>query len=79
MPNLVLLTKAAEESAYSIVHIRHLVRSGLVRGAKQGGIWLVDLDDLKRYEEEMDEAGRAKYITQKNREKQAESTLNENN
>jgi hypothetical protein len=76
MSTLVLLTKAAEESTYSIVHIRHLVRDGLINGEKQGGIWLVDLDALKRYEEEMGEAGRTKYVTQKNKQKLSKGNNN---
>lgn len=61
MAELVLVTEAAEHSQYSEPHIRLLVRSNKVKGKKQGGIWLVDLDDLKRYEQEMEEAGTKKF------------------
>jgi hypothetical protein len=61
MADLVLVSEALKESGYSSQHIRHLIRNGLVVGRKQGGIWLVDLDDLKRYELEMQEAGSKKF------------------
>ena len=61
MAGFVLVTEAAENSGYSVPHIRLLVRTSKIRGKKQGGIWLVDLDDLKRYEEEMLEAGTKKF------------------
>lgn len=61
MAELVLVTEAAEHSQYSEPHIRLLVRSDKVKGKKQGGIWLVDLDDLKRYEDEMKEIGTKKF------------------
>jgi hypothetical protein len=61
MTNLVLIAQAAEESAYSAIHIRLLLRKRLVNGQKVGGTWLVDLDDLKRYEQEMLQLGTKKF------------------
>ena len=61
MANLVLVTQAVKESEYTGHHIRHLIRQKLVKGAKEGGIWLVDLDDLKRYEREMKDLGPQKF------------------
>ena len=61
MANLVLVAQAAQVSEYSAIHIRLLLRKGLVEGQKVGGIWLVDLDDLKRYEEEMKRLGPQKF------------------
>ena len=61
MAELVLVTEAAEHSQNSEPHIRLLVRTEKVKGKKQGGIWLVDLDDLKRYELEMQEIGSKKF------------------
>jgi hypothetical protein len=61
MANLVLVTQAARESEYTGHHIRYLIRNKLVRGIKEGGIWLVDLDDLRRYEESMGELGTKKF------------------
>lgn len=66
MAELVLVTEAAENSGYSGPHIRLLVRTNKVKGKKQGGIWLVDLVDLKRYEEEMTQAGTKKFDPTKN-------------
>jgi hypothetical protein len=61
MANLVLVTQAARESEYTGHHIRHLIRHKLVNGKKEGGIWLVDLDDLKRYEQAMRALGAQKF------------------
>ncbi|HEX9597286.1 MAG TPA: hypothetical protein VF982_10440 [Anaerolineales bacterium] len=61
MANLVLVTQAARESEYTGHHIRHLIRHKLVNGKKEGGIWLVDLDDLKRYEQAMQALGAKKF------------------
>lgn len=61
MTTFVLVSEATNESSYSAQHIRHLIRTSLISGKKQGGIWLVDLDDLKRYEQEMQEAGNKKF------------------
>lgn len=61
MGQLVLVSQAVEESDYSEPHIRLLLRQGRVKGEKQRGIWMVDIDDLKRYEKEMDEVGTKKF------------------
>ncbi len=61
MANLVLIAQAAQESEYSAIHIRLLLRKHLVNGQKVGGTWLVDLDDLKRYEQEMMRLGTKKF------------------
>lgn len=61
MTNLVLVSRAAQETEYTAGHIRLLLRQGLVKGEKQGGTWLVDLDDLQRYEQEMQELGPQKF------------------
>lgn len=52
MANLILVSQAAKESEYTATHIRYLLLHNLVKG-QNIGIWLVDLDDLKRYEAEM--------------------------
>ena len=57
MANLVLIAQAAQESSYTTDHIRLLLRKGTVKGQKFGGTWMVDLDDLKRYEQEMKDLG----------------------
>lgn len=61
MANLMLVAQAAQESTYTNDHIRLLLRKGVVNGQKVGGIWLVDLDDLQRYEDEMKRLGPQKY------------------
>jgi hypothetical protein len=61
MANLVLIARAERESEYSATHIRYLLRHGLVKGHKEGGTWLVDLDDLERYERRMKDLGTKKH------------------
>ena len=61
MANLVLIAEAAEESSYTTQHISLLLRKGIIKGRKVGRIWLVDLDDLKRYEGEMDSLGTRRH------------------
>lgn len=67
MVNYVLIHKALEESEYTARHISLLLREGKIAGKKEGRIWLVDLDDLKRYEQEMQEAGMKKFDPTKNK------------
>ena len=61
MPNYVLIAEAAEQSSYTPQHISLLLRQGKVKGKKIGGTWLVDWDDLRRYENEMNELGTKKF------------------
>jgi hypothetical protein len=61
MSNLVLIAQAVEGSIYSQEHITRLVREKRVKGQKIGGTWLVDLEDLKRYEQEMTSLGHQKH------------------
>lgn len=61
MAEIVLVSQAERETGYSSGHIRFLLGEGLVKGRKEGGIWLVDLDDLKRHKREMDQLGPQKY------------------
>lgn len=69
MANLVLVFEADRESVYSASHIYYLLRKGLVKGDKRGGTWFVDLDDLKRYEREMEQLGDQKFDPTRGREK----------
>lgn len=61
MSNLVLIRQAEEHSNYTPDHIRYLIRNHFVTGQKIGRIWLVDLDDLIRYETDMDQQGATKF------------------
>lgn len=61
MAELVGAAEAAESSVYRHEHIRTLVRKGKVKGRKTGGVWLVDLEDLKAYEKRMTELGSQKH------------------
>lgn len=66
MPKRVLISKAAETSIYSADHIRRLLINKVIKGKKHGRFWLVDVEDLKRYEEEMKAQGTKKYDPTKN-------------
>lgn len=68
MPSFVLIAEAAEHSSYTTDHISLLLRRGHVKGRKVGRIWLVDLEDLIRYETEMAELGPKKYDPTKGNE-----------
>jgi hypothetical protein len=61
MTNLVLIAQAAQESEYTADHIRLLLRKRMIKGQKFGGTWMVDLDDLRRYEQEMKQLGAKKF------------------
>ena len=63
MANFVLIHQAISEghTQYSPRHIALLIRQGKISGQKQGKVWLVELDELKRYEEEMNQAGSTKF------------------
>ena len=61
MANLVLIAQAAIEVDYTTEHISLLLRQGRVKGQKFGGVWLVDLEDLKQYEREMNKLGTKKF------------------
>ena len=61
MATLVSVSRAAELSQYTTAHIRQLVRKELIKGEKQGGIWLVELESLLAYKQIMDEAGSGKF------------------
>ncbi len=61
MANLVLVAQAALESDYTTDHIRLLLRNDQIKGQKFGGTWLVDIDDLRRYEQDMKSLGPRKF------------------
>jgi hypothetical protein len=61
MANWVLIAEAVEHSTYTHEHIAWLVRHTRVAGKKVGGTWMVDLDDLERYEVEMAKQGAKKH------------------
>jgi hypothetical protein len=69
MPNLVLIAQAVEETGYTPRHIALLLRHKHIQGKKVGRIWLVDLDDLRRHQSEMNELGTKKYDPTKGHER----------
>jgi hypothetical protein len=63
--DLVLLVEAIQESTYTQEHITWLLRKGRIAGRKVGGVWLVDLESLKQYEQRMKELGTKKHDSTK--------------
>lgn len=61
MANYVLIHQALDHSEYTARHISLLLRQGKIAGRKEGRIWLVDIDDLKRYESEMNKLGAKRF------------------
>ena len=61
MSNLVMIKQALQYTEYSADHVRELLSKGTIKGEKVGWIWLVDLDSLREYEQNMKEAGNSKY------------------
>lgn len=67
MVDWVLVNEAEEQSGYSANHIRLLVRTKTIEGRKVGGVWLVDIDSLLQYKQQMDEEGVSKFDPTKKR------------
>lgn len=61
MESWVTVSEAAVQSIYSREHITYLVRKATIEGRRSGAIWLVNLESLKNYEEEMQKLGPHKY------------------
>jgi excisionase family DNA binding protein len=59
--NWVTVAEAAAQTSFSHEHIAALARSGKITARKGGGVWLIDLDSLKAYEQRMQELGTKKY------------------
>lgn len=69
MPNFVLVADAANESSYTAIHIVWLLRNGKIKGRKVGGVWTVDLDDLRDYEQRMNKLGTKKHTPNSKKDK----------
>ena len=72
MSQLVLVDQAAARSDYDKNYIRYLVRHGLIKGEKHGGVWLIDLDSLIDYEARMKAAGTQKHTPSQYRDEKEE-------
>jgi len=57
MINYVLIAEAIKDVPYKREHISLLIRKGKVKGYKIGGVWAVNLDELKEYYARMEELG----------------------
>jgi excisionase family DNA binding protein len=53
--------EAAELTGYHPVHIRRLMREGLIEGKKFGRDWMVNRASVQAYIDKMQELGPAKY------------------
>lgn len=54
MSEFVSIREASRITNYSPEYIRELLRSGAVRGKKTVTVWTVDIDDLKRHQQEQE-------------------------
>ena len=61
MANFVLISEAVQHCQYTPDHLRYLARKGFVSSKRVGGIWFIDLDDLIRYEQEMEQLGPKRF------------------
>jgi len=61
MANFVLIAEAVQHTGYKHAHIAWLLIETLVKGKKVGGTWTVDLDDLRRYQAEVQKLGTQKH------------------
>lgn len=67
MANYVLIAEATQHVPYTREHISLLIREGKVKGQKIGGIWTVDLDNLKEHHQKMEDLGTKRYNPHKQR------------
>jgi hypothetical protein len=58
---LVLISEAVKEVPYKREHVSLLLRENKVKGQKFGGVWLVDLEDLKEYYQRMEDLGSKRH------------------
>lgn len=61
MATLISVSRAAELTAYTTAHIRQMLRKQVIKGEKQGGIWLVEQESVLAHKKAMDEAGPSKF------------------
>lgn len=61
MAELIPIEEAAQHSKYTAIHIRYLIRKGLIAGKKVSVLWFVDLASLLDYEKKMDKMGKSKF------------------
>ena len=61
MENLVSIREASSQSTLSYQHIATLARHQRIKARKSGNVWLVDLDSLREYEEDMQQLGSKKH------------------
>lgn len=57
----VTITEAMTHSAFTHEHIAFLARMEKINARKSGNAWLIDLDSLKAYEQEMNELGTSRF------------------
>jgi len=58
---MVSAAEAAEHSSYTHQHIALLARQGKITARKSGKTWLIDLDSLHEYEQNMTDIGSLKH------------------
>ena len=61
MAEWVSVAEATEKTLYTHQHLNWLARNKKITARKAGGVWLIDLDSLKVYEQQMKELGTSKH------------------
>ncbi|MGI0493069.1 helix-turn-helix domain-containing protein [Alkalinema pantanalense CENA528] len=54
---LITVSEASELSGYTPQHVRLLIRQGLIKARRAGGIWLVEASSLRNYLESAPKPG----------------------
>ncbi len=61
MAEWVTTPEAAEHTPYTHEHLNWLARRGKIAARKSGSAWLVDLESVKNYVQQMKELGKQKH------------------
>lgn len=55
------IREAVEKTGYSATYLRHLARRGIIRGARVGRDWFVNLEAVLDYRRKMETLGAGKH------------------
>ncbi len=59
---VMLVEELAEAAGVSGVNIRQLLRRGVLKGHKRGGIWIIPQNEAERYLERREGRQRARFL-----------------
>jgi hypothetical protein len=61
MPKEITIREAVSQSTLSYQQISNLARKGRIKSRKSGSVWIIDIESLEEYEQEMAELGNKKH------------------